>query len=79
MVVRHRDKDGKLVKRVIDHKFDAYPKLNSKIQEHYDTIFGRPKKNTRAGEAEAPKTPLPFGFGAFAIHRNEKGEPVEET
>mmetsp|Transcript_32409 Transcript_32409/g.85049 ORF Transcript_32409/g.85049 Transcript_32409/m.85049 type:complete len:108 (-) Transcript_32409:184-507(-) len=69
MVVEQRNQQGILVKRVINHTFDAYPKLNVKIQEHYDSIFGKPKKHARTGEAEAPKTPLPFGFGAFRKHR----------
>lgn len=69
MFVEQRDQQGSIVKRVINHTFDVYPKLNSKIQEHYDRIFGKPKKHTRTGEAETPKTPLPFGFGAFRSHR----------
>lgn len=69
MIVEQRNQQGVLVKRVISHKFDAYPKLNSKIQEHYDTIFGKPKKHKGSGTEEATKTMLPFGFGAFRNHR----------
>ena len=68
MIVEQRNQQGVLVKRVINHTFDAYPKLNAKIQEHYDSMFGKPKKH-KTGKEEESKTLLPFGFGAFRSHR----------
>ena len=70
MIVEQRNQQGILVKRVINHKFDAYPKLNTKIQEHYDSIFEKVKKHKSSGTEEASKMPLPFGFGAFRNHRS---------
>tara|TARA_B110001450_G_scaffold256608_2_gene287736 strand:+ start:3311 stop:3559 length:249 start_codon:yes stop_codon:yes gene_type:complete len=68
MIKFERNQQGILVKRVINHTFDAYPLLNTKIQEHYDSMFGKPKKH-KTGKEEESKTPLPFGFGAFSTHR----------
>ena len=68
MIVEQRNQQGILVKRMINHTFDAYPKLNTKIQEHYDSMFGKPKKH-KTGHEEESKTPLAFGFGAFRNHR----------
>ena len=73
MVVEERNKQNELIRRVIKHKFDAYPKLNPKIQEHWQTLFGKKplSAGTSNGAAEevAPKASRPFGFGAFKSHR----------
>ena len=68
MIVEERNHQNVLVKREIKHKFEAYPKLNKKIQEHHDTLYG--KRGKESDEAAAKdKVPLPFGFGAFKVHR----------
>jgi hypothetical protein len=70
MVVNERNRQGVFERRVIKHKFDSYPKLNKQIQEHYDIIYGGSRVEEEAiGEASAQdKMPLPFGYGAFAVH-----------
>ena len=72
MKVQERTMQNELITRVVKHKFDAYPKLNPKIREHYEMLFGKPSKagtSDGAAEEEAPKISRPFGFGAFASHR----------
>ena len=72
MVVEERNKQNELIRRVIKHKFDAYPKLNPKIREHYKTLFGKQSSaETSNGAAEevTQKASRPFGFGAFKRHR----------
>jgi len=53
------------------HRFEAYPKLNKKIQEHHDNIFGIHRKSaTKPNEAAAEtKALVAFGYGAFKSHR----------
>ena len=68
MVVRERDQQNKIVTREVKHTFQVYSKLNKQIQAHYDTIFG--PRTRKSGEASADESQLlPFGFGAFQIHR----------
>jgi len=70
MVVEERNQQNVLVKRQIKHKFKAYPKLNKKIQEHYDALFAKRGLGKRSDEAPTKETiPVPFGFGAFMSHR----------
>jgi hypothetical protein len=71
MVVEERDKHNVLRKREIMHRFEAYPKLNKKIQEHHDNIFGIHRKSaTKPNEAAAEtKALVAFGYGAFKSHR----------
>ena len=69
MVVMERNQQNVIVKRVIKHKFEAYKKLSPPIQEHYDTLFGKPSSAKKSGSSEAPKELLPFGFGAYQAHR----------
>jgi len=71
MVVQERNQQNHIVMREIKHKFDAYPKLNTKIQEHYSTLFGNPASAGDSTKEEKTKTPLPFGFGAFAAHSSQ--------
>ena len=73
MFVQQRDMQNRLVDREIKHKFDAYPKLNPKIQEHYNVLFGKhagasTPKPTNAAQEEASQVPVSFGFGAFQSH-----------
>lgn len=68
MVAQHRNQQNILVQRVIKHRFDAHPKLNTKIQEHYEKLFGRPQSANDCEEEETTKTtktPLAFGHGAM--------------
>ena len=61
------DKQGVKRKRLVDHTFNAYPKLNKKIQEHYDILFREPESaqsETESTKKEAAGS-RPFGFGAF--------------
>ena len=70
MIVEERNHQNVLVKREIKHKFEAYPKLNKKIQEHYDALFAKRGLGKRSDEAPTKETiPVPFGFGAFMSHR----------
>ena len=83
MVVHERNYQNVVVSRVIKHRFEAYPKLSTKIQAHYDTLFGKPvrgKKSMIAPEEEVAKVPLPFGFGAFQAHAEvfQTGSSTEE-
>ena len=71
MVVKERNQQNHVETREIKHKFDAYPKLNTKIQEHYSTLYGKRASAGGSTEEETTKTPLPFGFGAFAAHKHE--------
>jgi len=54
--------------RLIEHVFEAYPKLNDKIQIEWDAIFG-PRSGKQAKVAAQKKAPAAkheqFGFGAY--------------
>lgn len=68
MVVWERNKQNIFEKRVVKHTFEAYHKLNPKIQTHYNILYGRPggaNKPESSTEQEARKAPRAFGFGAF--------------
>lgn len=75
MVVEQRNQQNRLVTREIKHKFDAYPKLNTKIQEHYSIFYGKPAIAGDSTKEETMKVPLPFGLGAYAAmsQRPENG------
>ena len=69
MVTMDRKVNGAEEERVVKHKFEAYQKLNTKIQERYDAIFGRPASaKPRQQEAEEePNVAMAFGSGAIHI------------
>ena len=70
MTVNERNHHNVIVKRTIQHKFQAYHKLNKAIQEKWDVLYPQetPKKPEKASQEAAP---LPFGYGAFKGHRNK--------
>ena len=68
--VQERNQHNKIVQREIKHKYNAYPKLNKKVQEHYDNIFGsKVSAKVPSGSVEG-KASLAFGFGALKSHRS---------
>ena len=70
MIVEQRNKFNEIEKRHVKHKFEAYPKLNKKIQEHHDVLFGNKAGAEKAEDESAEaKVPLPFGYGALKSHR----------
>ena len=73
MFVQEKNKEGVWVTREIKHKFEAFQKLNKKIQEHHDIIFKRPANaKASAGDAAQDKMGVPFCFGAFKVHRQSR-------
>jgi hypothetical protein len=69
MIVEERNQLNVLVEREIRHKFEAYPKLKKKIEEYHDILFGKRGKGSDEAATKDVKVPLPFGFGAFKVHR----------
>jgi len=68
--------------RLVTHTFEAYPKLNDKIQVEWAAIFGAPS-GQKAKVAEKKKAPMPkhdqFGFGAYMSQSGVRAIAAEST